>query len=132
MKFNLEKTDDRIKAGNYFNKLLESESKIEIKKHIGSKTNRQNRYLYACFKVLSDYSGYTVEEIKQIMKMNCDIMKVEKGSHVFLRSISELDSKEITVFIDSVRAFGYDNDCYIFTPEEFYNDQFNIEKNLNI
>ena len=132
MKLDLSLADDRIKAANYFNKLLAKDVKIEIKEVNQSKTNQQNKYLYACFKVLSDYSGYTVEEIKQILKYQCDIMKVEKGGHTFIRSISELDSLEMTQFIDSVRSFGLDYDCYIFSPEEFYQNQFNIEKELNI
>lgn len=132
MKFNLKSVDERIKAANYFSSLLDKDAKIEIKQFRGAKSNNQNKYLYACFKVLSDYSGYTPEEIKQILKYSCDLMKVEKGKHLFLRSISELDSKEMTIFIDHVRAFGNEFDCYIFTPEEFYKNQFEIEKELNI
>ena len=132
MKFDLKRVDDRIKAANYFKKLLDQDARIEMKAFRDSKTNRQNKYLHACFKVLSEYSGYTLEEVKQIMKMRCDFMRVEKGDHLFLRSISELDTLEMTRFIDSIRMFGLEHSCYIFTPDEFYADQFNIEKKLNI
>lgn len=132
MKFDLSQADDRIRAGNYFNKLLGQDARIEIKKHRDAKSPQQNKYLYACFKVLSDYSGYTIEEIKQILKTMSSVMVREKGGHVFFRSISELDSKEMTTFIDEVRQFGLDQDCYIFSPDEFYQNQFNIEKQLGL
>ena len=132
MKFDLSQGEDCVRAEDYFNKLLGQNARIEIKKHSGVKSARQNRYLYACFKVLSDYSGYTVEEIKQILKTTSSVMVIEKGGHRFLRSISELDSKEMTTFIDEVRSFGLDHDCYIFSPDEFYQNQFNIEKQLGM
>lgn len=128
MKFDLSSNYDRFKAEEYFKKLLDKGEKIELKKFVGSRTNLQNRYFHVCCKILGDYAGYTVDETKVIIKDQLDFMTYNKGTHRFYRSTSELDKEEFTALIDYVRSFADQHGCNIPTPEEYYEYQFEINK----
>lgn len=132
MKYDLSELKEQARLIERINGLIKKEAKVELKEIKDSRSNLQNRYLYACFKVLSDYSGYTSEEIKEILKANCDIMNYKKGGHTFLRSTADLDTKEMTIFIDFIRAFGLEFDCYIFSPDEYYKNSFEYDNKLGI
>ena len=68
MKYDLINDKEKQLAEKYFKKLCESEAKIEIKKFHGQRTIQQNSYFHVACKILSDYSGYTVPEMKIIIK----------------------------------------------------------------
>lgn len=128
MNFDLTINYDRFKAEEYFKKLMDKGEKIELKKFVGSRTNLQNRYFHVCCKILGDYAGYTVDEIKVIIKEQLDFMKYTKGKHTFLRSTAELDKDEFIALIDYIRSFADQYGCTIPTSEEFNEYQFEIEK----
>ena len=51
MKLDLSKPFDLQRAKEYFNKLVESESKIELKKYSPKRSLSQNAYLHVLFQV---------------------------------------------------------------------------------
>ena len=132
MKYNLINDNEKKLAQSYFDKLCESGSKIELKKFHGARTLSQNRYFHVCSTILSDYSGYTVPEMKIIIKDKIDFMSYVKGGHRFYVSSADLDKMQFIELVDYVRSFGESNGCYIPTPEEFIESQFEIEKQYNI
>ena len=132
MKFDLSDDMDYKKAVTYFSKMLRTGNKIEIKKFQDKRTNLQNRYFHVACTILSDYSGYTPEEMKIILKDRLEFMFYWKGKHKFYRSSADLNKLEFITLVDYTRGFGQDNGCYIPTPEEYYESQFATEKELKI
>lgn len=58
-------------------------------------------------------------------------MIYEKEKTKFLRSTADLDSKEMTEFIDWIRTFSSEQfGAYIPTPDEFLQNEFEIKKQL--
>lgn len=128
MKLDLTKSIDIGRAKTYLETLIKKGSKIELKQYRPKRTNRQNAYFHVCCGLLSDYSGYTIDEVKKIIKDQLEFMKYEKGGHIFYRSSSDLDTLEFTKLVDHTRSFGEDHGCYIPTPEQYYETPFDVEK----
>lgn len=132
MKYDLINDNEKTLARKYFDKLCESKSKIELKQFHGQRTLNQNAYFHVACTILSNYSGYTVAEMKIIIKDQLEFMSYEKGGHRFYLSSADLDEMDFIALVDYVRDFGDKHGCYIPTPEEYYESQFEIEKQLNI
>lgn len=132
MKYDLSQEADKKMAISYFKKLLDSGARIELKKFHSQRTLRQNNYFHAACKMLSDYSGYTIDETKIIIKEQLEFMTYEKGGHRFYRSSADLDKIEFADLVDFTRDFGDQHGCYIPTSDEYMESQFEIEKQYNI
>ena len=63
------------------------------------RTNQQNRYLHLAFGLFGIETGLTTEEAKITVKRELNYTYVKDG-HTFLRKTSEMDTKELTDFID--------------------------------
>ena len=130
MKYNLENSFDVERAKTYFNKLLSDKSKIEIIKNREVRTIKQNAYLHVCITLFGINFGYTIEEAKTHLKRTCNFMTYEKNNEKFLRKTSELDTLELTVFIDWIRNYSSDNGCYIPDANEYLMNKFEIDKEI--
>ena len=131
MKLDLSKSFDQKKAQTYLGKLIEKQSKIELKEYKEPRSNRQNRYFHAICAILGNDLGYTVDEMKIVIKRNLEWMIYQKNGVTFLRSSADLDTKEFTDLIDFTRSIGEENGCYLPTPDEFYGNMFDYEKLLS-
>ena len=127
MKFNLSKDLDKKIAQERFNKMLSKGSKIELKEFRFKRTLDQNRYLHVCIAYVCLDTGYTREEAKIVLKREYGLV-YDKAGVKFLRSTKDLDTKECADFIEWIRNFSLDNGSYIPTPEEYLENQFEIEK----
>lgn len=132
VKFDLKKDIDLKRAKMYFEKLINDSAKIELKKFAKKRTLQQNAYFHCACTILSDFSGYTVEEMKLIIKDKLEFMNYDKGGHHFYRSSADLNKEEFMILVDYTRGFGQDQGCYIPTPQEYYESQFDTEKELKI
>ena len=129
MKLDLSNKLDCNRAKQYLDKLIEKKSKAELKEFRPQRTNQQNRYFHACCAVFGDYTGYSVEEVKVIIKREFGrFMVYEKNGDKFLTSTSDLDKMQFIEFMDFFRNLASEQGCYLMTPEEFYEQQFEIEK----
>ena len=126
MKYNLSNEFEKKKASKYFNKLLENKCKVEIKKILPKRTNKQNRYLHKMFQLFGVELGYTLEEAKASVKRRLKFY-YEKNGEKFLRSTADTDTKEMTKFIDDFRALAFDLDCYLPDPEEYFKNECEID-----
>ncbi len=66
-------------------------------------TQRQLRLLYREFREISHHTGYTVEEVKTMLKMHCGLCYVhtiELKEITMCKSISDLYKKEISNLIE--------------------------------
>lgn len=132
MKLDLSIPFDRNKAETYFKKLMEEKARVEIKKHVSKRTNLQNAYWHVACTILSNETGCTLPEIKKIIKDHLEFMVYTKGGHQFYRSSADLDKEEFINLINFTRDFGESHGYYIPTPEEYYESQFEIERQLHI
>lgn len=117
MKFNIDNGEEKVKAINHFNKLINSGGVIEISKRHINRSNSQNNLIHTFLKYLSVQTGENLEYFKQyIWKMYIcpDIFKVEYVNEltdeprVRWKSSAELDTKEMTQAIEKLRNWSVD------------------------
>lgn len=134
MKYNLKEQFDTKKAKTYLDKLIEKGSKIELKEIRPSRSLSQNSYLHVCLSLYGIEFGYTLNEAKTDLKRMYGLV-YEKGGKKYLRSTADLDSKELTEFIEYIRDVAAKNNCYIPSSEEYLLNKFTtdreIERNKN-
>lgn len=95
------------------------------------RTPAGNRYLWAIYTIIADWTGYTTEEVDilckeevhAIFKENC-LPKVHKTlcdmDVEIPKSTKELDTVEFSEYLDRVLAFCAKHEIKIPTKEEFY------------
>lgn len=132
MKLDLSNSIDKQRATTYIGKLMDKEAKIELKEVRPKRSLNQNSYLHVCFSIIALETGYSLQEAKTVLKRAYgDGMVYEKHGQKFLRSTADLDSLEMTHFIDWLRSFALDQfDCYIPTSEEYLENQFMVDKEI--
>jgi hypothetical protein len=137
MKLNLAKEFDRDKAEAYFKKLFEKKAKIELKEFRPKRTIDQNSYIHVCFTIIANATGSTIQECKVDVKrehiklVHNSFMVYEKNGKKYLRSTADLDTIEMTNFVDWLREWAYETlGCHIPTPEQYRLEQFEIQKQL--
>lgn len=132
MLLDLSNSLDKNKSETYLSKLIERGAKIELKEIKPSRSTSQNSYIHACFSMISIETGYTLEEIKVLLKQTygSDLVYV-KNNQKFIRSTRDLDSSQMSKFIDWIRHFSSEQiGLYIPTPEEYIENKFEIEKHI--
>ncbi len=122
---------DIKKAQLYLTKLIELESKVELKKIIPKRTLKLNAYLHICITLYAIEFGYSLYEAKTFLKRQCGFMVYEKNGIKYLKQTSKLDNAECSKFVEWIRNFSSQNGCYIPDAEEYKANQFNIDKSIN-
>lgn len=123
--------DNRLR--DFLEQALLDNKFVEVKIYREKRTNLQNRYLHFVFKVFGDEFGYTVPEAKDLLKqMFLAYEKSGKSGKVskFTRSTAELNTKEMTDFIESIRKVASENGCYIPSPSEYTENEINYLNGL--
>jgi len=88
---------------------------VDIRESRNSRSLQQNRYYWGVvLKALSDDTGYTAEEMHQLMAEK--FLSYEKGEHVFVRSTTSLNTKEFEEYLSQIRLFA-NTELGIFIPE---------------
>jgi len=129
VKLDLSKQIDLNKAKTRFEQLVEKGSKIELKEIRPTRSLPQNSYLHVCLSLYGIHFGYTLNESKTDLKRNYGLV-YEKGGKKYLRSTANLDSKELTQFIEYIRDVAGQNGCYIPTSEEYLQNKFAIDREI--
>jgi hypothetical protein len=94
------------------------------------RSNRQNRYLHSIIALYAIETGYTLEEMKTVLKRECGFMVYEKNGVKFLKSSAGMDTKEMTDWIDWIRHSAGMNSIYLPSADEFHTDYDEIEKTI--
>jgi len=104
----------------------------EIEKMLTAKlrTFRQNRYLHVIIALYAIELGYTLEEMKTILKRDCSFMIYEKAGNKFLRSSTTLDTKEMTDFIEYIRNHAGQNGLYLPSADDYRGNMEELEKTV--
>lgn len=81
------------------------------------RSSEQNRYLWAVYGYIADYSGYDPEYIHEVMKHK---FLLDSSNKVPVpRSTSSLNTKEFAEYVDSIRNFMAPFGCYIPGADEW-------------
>lgn len=130
MKLNLSNTYDKERAKTRLKVLIDKGAKIELKEIKGKRTIRQNSYLHVCISLFAIEFGYTLDEAKTLLKRQCEFMKYSKNGQLFLKRTREMDTKELTEFIEWIRNYSSQQGLYLPTSEEYLLYRFEIDKEI--
>lgn len=121
MIYNLKNKHDQQRFKERCNFLYKEAKTVVLKEKRYKRTFKQNRYLHL---ILSWYGleiGYTLEEMKQEFKTRTcpELFRYTKKCKTYYRGTSDLDTLEMTIFIDKIRdhASGV-NGIYLPAPNE--------------
>lgn len=131
MKFNLSNNIDKNQAIKRFEYLTEKEVNIELKEVRKVRTLSQNKYLHVCITMFAIEYGYTIEEGKTHLKRNCHFMRYEKEGETFLKRTRDMNTKELTEFIEWLRDYSGKKGLFILSSEDYLLNQFEIDKEIN-
>ena len=116
---------------------IEKGVKVSLKRITEPKTISQNKYLHALFGIIGLHFGYTIEEVKQVVKMlREDVFTYERNGYKFIKSFSVLTKEEVSDVINWLRDYmSTKHSLYLMTSEEYLQHKYNvdneIEKNKN-
>lgn len=130
MKYDLNKEQDRIAVQVRLNKLKGDGAMVELTKINPRRTILQNRYIHVLFALFGIEFGYTLDEAKTLLKRECSFMTYEKSGTKFLRHTSQMQTDELTKFIDWVRTYSAQQGLYLPTPDEYREGQAYIDNQI--
>lgn len=125
MIYDLSRQLDRERASARFNSLLMRGCCVDITEKTGRSLN-QNNYLHLVLGVLAMETGNTIADVKEHYYkrlVNYDIFarpKVDKLGNALtvMRSTSELTHEELSLSIDRLHNWAYQNGIYLPRPED--------------
>jgi hypothetical protein len=106
MLLDLSITEDYKKAQLYFDAMIKSKFKIELRRILPKRSLDLNSYLHVCISLFAIEYGYTLEESKTLLKRKCSFMVYEKNGLKFLKKTSKLDNLECSKFVEFVRNYA--------------------------
>ena len=101
----------------YFERLIKDGSKIELRKIPQKRTISQNSYVHKLFALAGSHFGYTGDEMKIVVKRILGYVYTKEGQE-FYSHTSEMDTKELTTFIDRFRNWSASEGCYLPSSDE--------------
>jgi hypothetical protein len=122
---------DKKKAETYFNTLLSNNKKIELKEIKPKRTITQNKYLHVCITLFAIEFGYTLDESKTLLKRECSFMYYHKNNMLFLKRTRDMQTDELTKFIEYIRNYAVSLGCYIPSADEYKENSYVIDKEIN-
>lgn len=120
MIFNLDKEIDRQRFRQRCKWLWDNRKRVNVTEKRGSRTLQQNKYFHLIVGWYGLELGYTLEEMKQIVKNEIipGVFEYEKNGKEFKCGTSELNTQEMTIVIDAVRNHASTNGVYLPAPNE--------------
>jgi hypothetical protein len=130
MTFDTSKEIDRNKLFSRLDALLNKNSIIELKEVKKKRTLSQNAYLHVCITLFAIDYGCDLENAKYLLKSTCPFMHEWKDDFKIVKQTRNMNTQELTEFIEWIRTFSSMQGCYIPTPEEYIQNQFEIDKEI--
>ena len=116
---------------SYAKKLMDKYAMVELKEIRKPRNLSQNAYLHVVLTLYSIEYGNTLNETKTDLKREYGLFYVKNGNK-YLRSSSDLDTKEMTELIEWIRnKASKDMGLYIPTSEEYLINTFNIDREID-
>ena len=131
MIYDLSNNEDKNRASFKFYQLVEGGKVIVLNEKRKKRSISQNRYLHVAITIFAIEVGYTIEEAKTVLKRECSFMRYEKEHHVFLKRTRDLNTKELTDFIEFIIQFAAKMFITIPSSEEYISNQIDIERYIS-
>jgi len=128
MKYDLSNKMDLNSYKERANYLAKKGSKVELKEIKKIRSIKQNSYLHVCISLYAIEFGYTIDEVKTDLKRGCSFMSYEKKGRKYLKKTSQMNTEELTKFIEWIRNFAASEGLYIPGSEEYLEHKFNIDR----
>ncbi len=129
MNADLSSAFDRCVAREWLEDKVARGKRVTMTVHRDKKTIPQLRYYR---KVLAIYGGRfgsspddSAKELKLMFGLACI-----KGGEFLSVSVADMDTKQLSEFIEKIRRHSMEQGKYIETSEEYLKDQFNIDRDL--
>ena len=106
------------------------DGRVRIEKIAKRRTSNQNSYLHVLITMFAIEVGNTLSEMKTDLKRECDFMVYRKNSNQYLKRSSDLDTKEMTDWIDWIRNKAGMNGIYLPTPDDYHRNWEQIEQEI--
>lgn len=119
MKYDTQNPLEAKRATAYLAKLIEVGKVAEVREVKEKRSTEQNAYWHVCCGLIGDHCGYTTAEVKILIKRQLEWMIYRVNGEPFLRSSTDLDTREMTELIEFTRDYGEDAGCYVPTPDEY-------------
>ena len=131
MILDLSEEHDKQAYKDYCNKLLNKSAKVEIKEIKNKRTLSQNAYLHVIITLYAIEIGFTIEEAKTNLKRQCNFMTYIKNDMPYLKRTRDLDTKQLTEFIDWIRNYAGQIGIYLPSPEGYLISKYQIDKEID-
>lgn len=129
MRYDTSIPSERENAIAYIKQLLDEKARFDIKKIHPKRTIPQNSYLHLLLSMYGLHFGLTLEEAKQDVKVELGYT-YEKNGKTYLKSTAEMNTKELTDFIEKFRTLSATMGKYLPMPNEISDTDLNeIERN---
>jgi hypothetical protein len=110
-------------SSDYARELFRSGSvRITIEPHKKNRSLQQNAYFYKLIRILSDYTGYDVEDIKEYILEECKLTREAqtwKGTQTKVRSTTSLNVQEFSLIIETAITLCERNNLHYPKPDYF-------------
>lgn len=130
MNYDLSNTYQKGKFLAEVDRLTEASEYVTLARVPQPRSGNQNRYLHALLGLMSVYTGYTLNEIKDTVKDHF-APRYFRGGREFVQHTSDMNKEDMTAFIDKVRNWGNSNGFYLPTVEEWQKNWREIDKEIN-
>ena len=130
MKYDLSITHDLNSFKTKVDKLIADQKKVELKAIRQVRTIKQNSYLHVLFTLYGIEVGYTIEESKTLVKRSCPFGTYEKNGSKFLIRTRDLNTEEMTKFIEWFRTWSSQQGIYLPTSEEYIMQKLFIDNEI--
>ena len=129
--FNLSAEFDRKTYAALVQANLDKQTTVKMEVIPAPRTGNQNRYLWALYKLLSDHTGFTTDEVHELCKRYY-APQYEKTTprgtvQSFTKSTADMNTKEMTDYIEKIRDMGGQIGCYLPTADEYTTNWRQIE-----
>ena len=131
MIFDLGNNEDKNKAAFKFHQLVEGGKVIELTEKRKKRSISQNSYLHVAITIFAIELGYTVEEAKTVLKRDCSFMVYDKEGMLFLKRTRDLNTKELTDFIEFIITYAAKMFITIPSSDEYINNQIDIDRHIS-
>ena len=131
MIYDLGNNEDKNKAAYKFSKLVEDGKLIELTEKRKKRSIQQNKYLHVCLSLFAIAVGYNLNEAKTTLKRECLSMRYIKDGSIFLKRTRDLNTKELTDFIEFIIDFAGVQGISIPRSEEYITNQIEIDREIS-